>query len=60
MKPYIKILEYALIFSAWGALVILGDTQKPGAQAFIMALVALLSGRTTYHAINALNSETKP
>lgn len=60
MKPYLKILEYVLIFGAWGALVVLGDTQKPGAQAFIMALVALLSGRTTYHAINAIDSEKKP
>ena len=53
MSKILKLLEYVLAFGAWGALIIMGDTTKPGAQTFIIALAAIISGRSTYHILSA-------
>ncbi len=53
MSKILKLLEYIFAFGAWGALIIMGDTTKPGAQTFIIALAAIISGRSTYHILSA-------
>jgi hypothetical protein len=53
IPSFLKLLEYALAFGAWGALIIMGDTTKPGAQTFIIALASIISGRSTYHILKA-------
>lgn len=60
MSKILKLLEYIFAFGAWGALIIMGDTTKPGAQTFIIALAAIISGRSTYHILSANTAANGP
>ena len=60
MPAILKLLEYILAFGAWGALIIMGDTTKPGAQTFIIALAAIISGRSTYHILSSNTAANGP